>query len=112
MVKTNKKGRFANVEESRRIVSDPYGMLAAEIVAAAIDDWRGLIKAKAWLNEYPSRVCNFNELRIFFKSEWCEFLMQNFNFAPHDVLRRLEDELQEAILQHQEKVKVIRNERI
>lgn len=77
-------------------VSNPIGMMAAEIVAGAIDDWRRLVKEKAWLDEIPSRYCNFDELRSFFKSEWCEFLMQNFSMQPHELLQLLEKELQEA----------------
>lgn len=96
MVKKNKQGRFAKQEDRPRVVSDPAGMLAAEIVAGAVEDWRGLVKQKAWLNAYPSRVCNFNELRIFFKSEWCEFLMQNFSMQPTELLQLLEKELEEA----------------
>jgi hypothetical protein len=77
-------------------VSNPSGMMAAEIVAGAIDDWRSLIKQKAWLDANPSRFCNFDELRIFFNSEWCEFLMQNFSMQPHELLKLLEKELKEA----------------
>lgn len=77
-------------------VSDPYGLMAAEIVAGAIDDWRGLIKRKAWLDYEVEHNRNFDELRRFFNSDWCEYLMQNFAMKPTELLQLLEKELQEA----------------
>lgn len=97
MANVCKRGRVYQHDMSRsHPVSNPIGMMAAEIVASAIDDWRGLIKQKAWLNGKVEHNRNFDELRIFFNSEWCEFLMQNFSMHPHELLQLLEKELQEA----------------
>ena len=92
-----KRGKSIQREMPRsQPVSNPYGMMAAEIVAGAIDDWRGLIKRKAWLDAEVEHNRNFAELRSFFNSEWCVFLMQNFSMQPHELLQLLEKELLEA----------------
>ena len=77
--------------------SSPYDRLAAEIVMGAIRDWRLLINKKAWLDSYESPQCNFEEIRRFFCSQYCEFLMQNFSMTPEGVLMLLEGELQQAM---------------
>ena len=56
--------------------NDPLGLLAAEIVIHAITDWRDLVRTRAWEKQHLSKSKNFDELRAFFKGEWCEFLMQ------------------------------------
>lgn len=76
--------------------NNPVSRTAAEIVIHAITDWRELVKQKAW-RDYPSRNCNFEELRKFFKSDWCAFLMQGFDVEPARLLEVLEAELQEAM---------------
>lgn len=87
---------FQRDEQRSQPVIDPYGLMAAEIVAGAIDDWRGLIRRKAWLDYNVKHNCNFDELRSFFNGEWCEYLMQNFAMKPTELLQLLEKELQEA----------------
>lgn len=84
-------------------VGDPVGLIAAEIVIAAVNDWRQLIKSKVWLDdEIRNKFCNFYELRQFFRSDWCAFLMQNFdNIEPTKLLQLLEEELQEAKEKHE-----------
>lgn len=87
-----------NAAEGRREAmktDDGYSLLAAEIVIHAIDDWRNLIARRAW-NGRMIYKNNFDELRIFFASEWCEFLMMNFDFEPAALLQMLEKELEEA----------------
>lgn len=81
------------------VVSDPNKRLAAEIVIGAVSDWRKLIKKKAWLDKEPDKFCNFDELRNFFKGEWCAFLLQNFRIEPACILEMLEEELRQAKLQ-------------
>lgn len=79
-------------------------MLASEIVQCAVSDWRMLIKAKAWKDERRRRAklettqkVNFDEIRIFLKSDWCTLLMNNFTMRPEHVLHILEKELSDAI---------------
>jgi hypothetical protein len=74
---------------------DGYSLLAAEIVIHAIDDWRTLISRRAWAG-HMVYFNNFEELRRFFQSEWCDFLMQNFDVEPDALLQLLEKELEEA----------------
>lgn len=76
---------------------DPWKRFAAEIVIHAVDDWRTLVKRAAWLDTKEDKWCNFAELRNFFKSEWCAFLMQDFEIEPTRILELLEAELQEAM---------------
>lgn len=77
--------------------NDPVSLLAAMIVVHAIDDWRQQIKCKAWVDDHISRYCSFDELRAFFKGEWCAFLMNGFALEPAKILEILEAELQEAM---------------
>ena len=83
--------------------NDPVGLLAAEIIIHAITDWRDLVRTRAWENKYQSKSKNFDELRAFFKGEWCEFLMQNFDIESEAVLDLLESELAEAKLRPRRK---------
>lgn len=73
-----------------------YSRLAAEITMRAIYDWRFLLYCKAWKNKDMRKV-NFNELRLFFKGEWCEFLLQGFEMQPEKILEMLEAELRAAM---------------
>lgn len=74
---------------------DGYALLAAEIVVHAIADWRQLVAMREW-NGHRVYGKNFDELRRFFQSEWCDFLMMNFDFEPDALLQLLEKELEEA----------------
>ena len=78
---------------------DFWTCLAAEIVIRAVEDWRDLVKQKKWNVSDRERYCNFEELRKFFKSEWCEFLMQDFEIEPERLIELLEAELKKAQLQ-------------
>jgi hypothetical protein len=73
-----------------------YTRIAAEIVIAAVRDWRDLVKREAW-DGGESKYCNFYELRQFFNSGWCAFLMKDFDIEPARILEILEAELQEAM---------------
>lgn len=91
-----KAGRLLKFKEKEsRIVSDPTQRLAAEIVIHAIMDWREMVRRKVW--NPVERYCNYDEIRVFFKSEWCAYIMQNFDIAPEYILAMLEKELQEAM---------------
>lgn len=85
--------------------------LALEIVHYAALDWRRLVKAKAWKKDYrkstyhywqiPSVRCNFDEIREFFQSDWCDLLLtaNQVSTTGERILALLEAELQEAIEQ-------------
>ena len=81
--------------------SSPWDRLAAEIVMGAIRDWRELVKSKAWLNKGASArqhiIVSFDEIRSFFRSQYCAFIMQNFSMSPENILTLLEHELQQAM---------------
>lgn len=80
-------------------ISDPNKLMAAEIVIGAVNDWRRMIKNKAWLDKTPNKFCNFEEIRIFFRSDWCALLLNGFNIQPARILEVLEEELRIAKLQ-------------
>ena len=96
------KGKLNAKSESGLFDCEPHLHLAAEIVAGAVADWRELIKRKAWKWEYQQRWCNFVELQLFFKSEWCAFLLQHFSIEPESILEKLEAELAEAMRKDEE----------
>lgn len=76
--------------------SEPEKLLAAHIVIHAIEDWRELVKHKAWNKETRAHLCNFTELRAFFNSDWCNFLLQDLSVDPARILEMLEAELAAA----------------
>ena len=100
MARVRGRGCYSTKRElsESKYVSNPIGLLAAQIVVYAVNDWRDLIKAKAWLDERTTKKhCNFYELRKFFRSDWCAFLMQDMdNIEPSRLLAILEAELDEA----------------
>lgn len=80
------------LSDSRRI-SDPWDELAKAIVHQAVVDWRHLIsKGKVYrpIGFFP---VNFNELRRFFKSDYCQLMIDT---DPESILRQLEKELDES----------------
>lgn len=85
---------------------DPSHRLAAEIIIGAISDWRLLIERRAWekggISLHGAGYTTFAELRSFFRSEWCDFLMQFFNIDPARILEQLEKDLQQAIEKDEE----------
>lgn len=93
-----KKGSKTARVEIRPTQPTKNTQLAVEIVLFAIKDWRELIRQKAWKFRYVQKSDrNFNELRKFFKSEWCAFLMQDYELTPETTLATLENELREAM---------------
>ena len=89
--------------------------LALEIVHYATLDWRRLVNQKAWKVDYrrntkhyhiiPNTRCNFDELRQFFRSEWCDTLLTANRVATTGdrILALLEAELEEAIKKDERK---------
>lgn len=72
-------------------------ILAAEIVARAIEDWRMLIeKGIVETNGGLGRDLNYISLRRFFKSWWCDLLLEPTGMNGFDILAILEKELKEA----------------
>ena len=80
-------------------------LLATMIVVQAITDWRSIIKQRDFLERTPSRNKNLHELREFFNSEWCEFLMMFMGITPKQILNKLEMELEEAVKREKERKK-------
>ena len=87
-----------------------------EIVNRAVLDWRLLIRAKAWkkkklyptqggTEKLPSYRCNFDELRRFFRGDWCEDILvgAGVSTTKERILDVLERELGEAMLKEAEK---------
>ena len=52
------------------------------IIAQAVDDYKKIV---AGLQEETCN-CNLREIESFFKSDWCENLLQNTNYNPTDLL--------------------------
>ena len=81
--------------------------LATQIVLKAVEDWRLLVKSKAWDVPYkrstygpvPNKDCNFTEIRNFFQSQYAEELLSicDVNISPREILQKLEKELEEAM---------------
>lgn len=80
-------------------------LLATMIVVQAINDWRSIINQRDFLDRTPSRRKNLCELRQFFNSEWCEFLMMFMEITPKQILNKLEMELEEAMKKEKERKK-------
>lgn len=91
-----KNGRFREFLKPETLLkaagSDPYNALALGIVAKAIEDWRALDNVR-----YGSHG-NYGELRAFFKSEWCDFLLIGLggSVTGEGILKMLEDERRAA----------------
>lgn len=68
------------------------------IIGQAIDDWRMLIdKGITGKNGGLGRDINYIEIRRFFKSAWCDMLLDPTGIEGKEILEMLERELQEAI---------------
>lgn len=72
--------------------------LAATIVTKAIEDWRYLVETKAWRCAQANPNRNFNEIRVFFNSDWCNIIFDSLciGTTPEEALEMLEKELEEA----------------
>ncbi len=99
--RTSVNSESATIGRKESKSDDFNSRLAAEIVIHAVSDWRELIKKQAWVG-YQHPQCNFKELRDFFKSEWCDFLMQDFGIDPERLLATLDKELKEAMEKYEE----------
>ena len=90
--------------------------LGVAILNQAVQDWRNLMRAKAWkyseplpqmggVEKLPSPRCNFGELRAFFKGKWCDTILAGtgVHIEGEGILKLLEDELAEAIRKDEER---------
>ena len=97
-----------NAEHARREacnVDEFYRRVAAEIIIQSVEDWRWLVKHKKWDVATMTPCGSFDEIRQFFKGEWCAFIMQFFPVDPERILEMLEDELQEARAKEEERLR-------
>lgn len=90
--------------------SDPNGLLAMSIIMQAIADWRFLVKKRAWEIDYNSRYCSFDEMRNFFRGDWCAMLLIKTEWSGERILELLEAELQEAMQKPKKKGRKRKNE--
>ena len=72
-----------------------YRELACAVIEQAVTDWRSMIEKEK--QDRVSLLYNYNELRRFFKSSWCELLMVHMPIPPADILKQLEEERLNAI---------------
>ena len=79
--------------------NDPYGLFAVSIVMQAIADWRFLVQKRAWEDDHISYHCGFDEMRNFFRGDWCAMLLTKTEFEGERILELLEAELQTAMQQ-------------
>lgn len=81
--------------------SSPTAGICCAILVRAAEDWRWLIKERAWRDRrftYRAPTVSFDELRAFFKSDWCQTLIpKNMPITNLDMLEHLEEELRKAI---------------
>lgn len=86
------------INEQRSVNGDEaIQLLAAAIIKGAVEDWRRLIKRRAWEKETSGiGKVTFDEIRNFFNSGWCGFLMNGMTIKPETILIKLEEELKEA----------------
>ena len=94
------------------MVDESIANLAQGIILFAIEDWRHLIKSKAYRGnsrQDKSRDYSkgsFSGLRSFFRSEWCDLLLTvcNADATGDYILNMLEGELDEAVAKDRTKM--------
>lgn len=72
--------------------ADPYTMLACGIIEQAVLDWKSLCDRNLGKRVRVPATVNFGELKTFFRSEWCDVLVQDSSYSPIRMLKRLESE--------------------
>lgn len=80
-----------------------YKELACAIIEQAVLDWRAMIEKEKC--HKASLLYNYNELRRFFNSDWCELLMVYMPIPPADILKHLEEERLNALERNNSKFK-------
>ena len=67
--------------------------LAKAIIKQAVDDWRTLIRAEKRVLLMPGRKISLTEIRQFFRSDYCQNLVDG---DPLIILEQLEKELKRS----------------
>ena len=71
-------------------MNNEYKELAFEVIIRAIDDYRFLKELGVSKFDFLDEgVISKKEIEDFFRSEWCDFLLQNMNLTGEDILRYL-----------------------
>ena len=75
--------------------------LGFEVVKAAVEDWRGLIKGHKFHGGAPY-VVSFEEIESFLKSGWCASLLMDTGITGEQILEQLKEERRQAKKKKQE----------
>ncbi len=86
-IRGTKSGKKCGLDDIASLDIEPYRRLRTAILMRAIYDWE-LCQHPAHRTYSPGTL---SELRKFFKSEWCDFLMKGIeSITPEDILTKLE----------------------
>lgn len=75
------------------IYDNVWDELAKAIIKQAVDDWRTLIRVEKRVLLVPGRKISLMEIRRFFRSDYCQNLVDG---DPLIILEQLEKELKES----------------
>ena len=75
------------------IYDNVWDELAKAIIKQAVDDWRTLIRVEKRVLLMPGRKISLTEIRRFFRSDYCQNLVDG---DPLIILEQLEKELKES----------------
>ena len=75
------------------IYDNVWDELAKAIIKQAVDDWRTLIRVEKRVLLMPGRKISLMEIRRFFRSDYCQSLMDD---DPLIILKQLEKELKRS----------------
>ncbi len=75
------------------IYDNTWDELAKAIIKQAVDDWRTLIRVEKRVLLMPGRKISLMEIRRFFRSDYCQNLVDG---DPLIILKQLEKELKRS----------------
>ena len=75
------------------IYDNVWDELAKAIIKQAVDDWRTLIRVEKRVLLMPGRKISLTEIRRFFRSDYCQNLVDG---DPLIILKQLEKELKRS----------------
>lgn len=85
-------GKLERLPNKSYITStEPYRVLATEIVLQAIADWQSLCRLEKEYRVDRQQSVNFTELQRFFRSDYCDLLLEGTGLTGEYILRELED---------------------